>query len=146
MPTCPIWAGQQYTAVGAALDWAMMEGYPCSRFSQRSNTAATPAGWKSPTSAPDMTNTANVHARYAGKRTAFTMHSIRVGRALKRTLGGKDLSTVMQRAFWKKPRTAWRCLRFMEVMLPGTGELHGNWDVGTVQRDKRIGDMQRPVL
>ena len=51
-----------------------------------------------------MTKALKVHARNAGERTAFTLHSFRSGGALKRALAGEDLPTVMQRAFWKKPR------------------------------------------
>ena len=52
-----------------------------------------------------------VHARNAGERTVFTMHSFRSGGALTLALAGEDLPTVMQRAFWKKPSTACRYLR-----------------------------------
>ena len=61
-----------------------------------------------------------VHARNAGERIAFTMHSFRSGGALTRALAGEDLPTVMQRAFQKKPSTAWRYLRLMEVLITGS--------------------------
>ena len=67
-----------------------------------------------------MTKALKVHARNAGERTAFTMHSFRSGGALTRALAGEDLPTVMQRAFWKKPSTAWRYLRLMEVLILGS--------------------------
>ena len=67
-----------------------------------------------------MTKALKVHARNAGERTARTMHSFTPGGALTRALTGKDLPTVMQRAFWKKPSTAWRYLRLMEVVIPGS--------------------------
>ena len=50
------------------------------------------------------------------------MHFFRSGGALTRALAGEDLPTVMQRAFWKKPSTAWRYLRLMEVLIPGSVE------------------------
>ena len=37
-----------------------------------------------------------------------------------RDLAGEDLPTVVQRAFWKKLGTAWRYLRLMEVLIPGS--------------------------
>ena len=84
-----------------------------------------------------MTKALKVHARNTGERTAFTMHSFRSGRALTRALTGEDLPTVMQRAFWKKPSTAWRYLRLMEVLIPGSvGTSHGNRGIPrTVQRN-----------
>ena len=74
---------------------------------------------KTSISAPDMTKALKVHARNAGERTAFTMHSFRSGGALTRALAEEDLPTVVQRAFRKKPSTAWRYLRLMEVLIPG---------------------------
>ena len=67
-----------------------------------------------------MTKVLKVHARNAGKRTAITMHSFRSGGPLTRVLAGEDLPTVMQRAFWKKPRMAWRHVRLIEVLTPGS--------------------------
>ena len=119
MTTCPIRAVEQYIAVGTALGWNMTQGYLFPRISRRPNTGA-PIRGRTPISAPDMTKALKVHARNAGERTAFTMHSFRSGGAITRALTGEDLPTVMQRAFWKKPSTAWRYLRLMEVLLPGS--------------------------
>ena len=67
-----------------------------------------------------MTKALKVHGQNAGERTAFTMHSFRSGEALIRAVAGEDLPTVMQREFWKKLSTAWRYLRLMEVLIPGS--------------------------
>ena len=117
MTTCPIREVEQYIAVGTALGWNMTQAYLFPRISRRPNTGA-PIRGKTPISAPDMTQALKVHARNAGKRTAFIMHSFRSGRALTRALAGEDLPTVMQRVSWKKPSTAWRYLRLMEVLIP----------------------------
>ena len=61
-----------------------------------------------------------VHAPNAGERTAFTMHSFRSGGPVTQALAGEDLPTVVQRAFLKKPSTAWRYLRLVEVLIPGS--------------------------
>ena len=114
MTTCPIRAVEQYIAVGNAMGWNMTQGYLFPRISRRPNTGA-PIRGKMPISAPDLTKALKVHARNAGERTVFNMHSFRSGGALTRALAGEDLSTVMQRAFWKKPSTVWRYLRLMEV-------------------------------
>ena len=119
MTTCPVRAVEQYIAVGAALGWNMTEGYLFPR-SPDGQTREHPLGGKTSISAPDMTKALKVHARDAGEHTAFTMHSFRSGEELTRALAGEDLPTVMQRAFWKKPSTAWRYLRLMEVMIPGS--------------------------
>ena len=117
MTTCPIRAVEQYIAVGTALGWNMTQGYLFPRISRRPNTGA-PIRGKAPISAPDMTKALKVHVRNAGERTAFTMHSFRSAGALKRALAGEDLPLIMKRAFWKKPSTAWRYLRLMEVLIP----------------------------
>ena len=107
MTTCPVRVVGQYIATWTALGWNMTQGYLFPRS-------------KTPISAPDMTKVLNVHARSAGERTAFTMHSFRSGGPLTRALAGEDLPTVMQRAFWKKPSTTWRYLRLEEVLNPGS--------------------------
>ena len=119
MTTCPIRAIEQYIAVGTALGWNMRQGYLFPRISRRPNTGA-PIKGKTSILAPDTTKALKVHARNAGERTAFTMHSFRSGGALTRALTGEDLPLVIQRAFWKKPSTAWRYLRLMEVLIPGS--------------------------
>ena len=119
MTTRPIRAVEQYIAVGTALGWNMTQRYLFPRISRRSNTGA-PIRGKTPLSSPDMTKAFKVHARNAGERTAFTMHSFRSGGAVTRALAGEDLPMVMQRAFWKKPSTARRYLRLMEVLIPGS--------------------------
>ena len=105
MTACPVRAVGQYIAVGTALGWNMTEGYLFPRISRRPNTGTLIRG-KMRISALDMVKALKVHARDAGERTTFTMHSFRSGGALTRALAGEDLPTVVQRAFWKKPSTA----------------------------------------
>ena len=100
MTTCPVRAAEQYIAIGTALGWNMTQGYLFPRSSRPPNT---PIRGKMPISAPDITKVLKGHARSAGERTAFTMHSFRSEGPLTRALAGEDLPTVMQRAFWKKP-------------------------------------------
>ena len=119
MTTRPIREVEQYIAVGTALGWNMTQGYLFPRISRRPNTGA-PIRGKMPISAPDITKALKVHARNAGERTAFTMHSSRSGGAFTRALAGEDLPTVMERGFWKKPGTAWRYLRLMEILISGS--------------------------
>ena len=83
MITCPVRAIEQNNAVGTALGWNMRQEYLFPRISRRPNTE-TPVRGKTFISAPDMTKALNVHARNAGERTAFTMHSFRSGGALTR--------------------------------------------------------------
>ena len=120
LATCIIRAVKQYTAVGTALGWDMTEEYIFSKISQRPNTGS-PMEGKTPISAPDMTKALKVHTtRDAGERTAFNMHSFKPGGALTRAQAGEDLPMVMRCAFWKTPSTAWRYLRLMKVLIPGS--------------------------
>ena len=119
MTTCLIRAVEQYIAAGTALGWNMTEGYLFPRIFRRPN-ARTSIRGNTPISAPDITKVPKVHARNTGERTAFTMHPFRPGGAPTRALAGEDLPTVIQRAFWKKPSTAWRYLRLLEVLIPGS--------------------------
>ena len=52
---------------------------------------------------------------------------------MSRALAGDSLSSIMQKAFWKKPSTAWRYMRLMEVVSPGAD---GNSMVEGVTEDQ----------
>ena len=129
MTTCPIRAVEQYIAVGTALGWNLTQGYLFPRISRRPNTGA-PIRGKTSISVPDMTKALKVHACNAGERTAFTMHSFRSGGALTRALAGEGLPTVMQRAFWKKPSTAWRYLKLVEAEVLISGRVGNSMVTG----------------
>ena len=73
-----------------------------------------------PISAAKMSAALKKYAQAAGETQEFSLHSFRSGGALKRALAGDSLSTVMQRAYWKNPKTAWRYMRLMEVVAPGS--------------------------
>ena len=94
MTTCCVRAVEQCIAVEAALGWNMTQGYLYAWFSRRPNTG-TPIRGKSPIGG----KVPKMHARNAGERTAFTMHSFRSGGALTLALAGEDLPSVMQRTF-----------------------------------------------
>lgn len=48
------------------------------------------------------------------------MHSFHPGGGRIARIGGGDLPSIMQRAFWKKPKTAWRYLRLLEAVIPSS--------------------------
>ena len=75
---------------------------------------------KAPMSAAEMTHALKSHARGAGERADFSMHPFRSGGGgITRALKAGDLSSIMERAFWKTPNTAWRYMIIMEVVSPG---------------------------
>ena len=55
-----------------------------------------------------------------GEPRFLSMHSFPSGGAVSRARAGEDVSTIMQRAFWKSPNTARRYVRPAEVLSPGT--------------------------
>ena len=61
------------------------------------------------------------YASRAGETQDFSLHSFRSGGAISRALAGDSLSSIMQKAYWKSPQTAWRYMRLMEVVAPGSG-------------------------
>ena len=137
MTTYPLRAVAQYIAVGTVLGWNMTEGHPFPSNSQWPNTG-TDIGGKTLIAAQDMTKALKVHMRNTGERTAFTMHSFRSGGALIQALAGENLPTVIQRAFWKKPSTAWIYVRTTRGSIdPWTcRKLYGNRGVPrTAQRN-----------
>ena len=68
----------------------------------------------------DIRKALNAYAHDAGEAFPYIVHSFRSGGAVASALQRNNLSTIMQRAFWKQPRTAWRYLRLLEVMAPGS--------------------------
>ena len=118
LATCPVMAVEQLIAVGSAIGWDMTRGYLFPRISRDAEGGAAIRG-KAPMSAAEMTHALKSHARAAGEKSDFSMHSFRSEGAITRALRGEDLSSVMERAFWKRPSTAWRYMRTMEVVSPG---------------------------
>ena len=68
----------------------------------------------------DIRKALNAYAHAAGEAFPCIVHSFCSGGAVATALQRNDLSTIMQRAFWKQPRTARRYLRLLEVMAPGS--------------------------
>ena len=54
----------------------------------------------------------------ARRLTSRCIISVRGG-AVTRALRGEDLPSIMERAFWKRPSTARRYMKIMEVVPPG---------------------------
>lgn len=80
------------------------------------------------TTATTMSSALKRYAIVAGEKQEFSLHSFRSGGAVSRALAGDSMSTIMQRAYWKSPKTAWRYMRLMEVIAPGsegTGKIEG---------------------
>ena len=78
---------------------------------------------KAPMSAAEMTHVLKSQARAAVEKAVFLMHSFHSGGGgITRAWRGEDLSFIKERAFWKRPSTAWRYRRIMEIVSPGTVE------------------------
>ena len=118
LATCPFTAVEQLVAIGSAIGWDMTRGYLFPSISRDAEGGA-PIRGKAPMSAAEMTHALKSHARAAGEKADFSMHSFRSGGAITRALRGEDLSSIMERAFWKRPSTAWRYMRIMEIVSPG---------------------------
>ena len=67
----------------------------------------------------EMAHALKSHAWAAGEKAAFSVHSFRSGEGSYKGPEREDLSSIMERAFWKRPSTAWRYMRIMEVVSPG---------------------------
>ena len=73
-----------------------------------------------PISVPQMTTALRAYATAAGERREYSMHSFRSGEIISQALAGGNLRSIMQRALWKQPNTAWRYMRLVQVVAPGT--------------------------
>ena len=118
LATCPVTAAGQLVAIESAIGWEMTREYLFSSI-PRDAEGGVPIRGKAPMSVAEMTHVLKSHARAAGEKADFSMHSFRSGEAITRALRGEDLSSIMDRAFWKRPSTAWRYMRIMEVVSPG---------------------------
>ena len=117
--TCPVRAIERWIEVGNFAGWDMGKGYlfPVISMSDGNNT---PVRGSRLLSASQMTALLKQSASAAGVQGDFSMHSFRSGGAVSRALAGDDLSTIMQRAFWKNPKTAWRYMQLAQVVSPGS--------------------------
>ncbi|CAM9646805.1 unnamed protein product, partial [Sphacelaria rigidula] len=114
--TCPVRAVEQRVKVGTSMGWNMTRGY---LFPQIDTSTTTPTRGSTPMPAAQMTATLRQRGMDAGIKCPFSMHSFRSGGAVSRALAGDYLKKIMQKAFWKRPSTAWRYMRLMEVVDPG---------------------------
>ena len=118
LATCPVTVVDQLIAVGSTIGWDMAWGYLFPSISRDAEGGA-PIRGKAPMSAAEMTHALKSHARAAGEEADFSMNSFCSGGAITRALRRKELSSIMERAFWKRPSTAWRYMRIMEVVSSG---------------------------
>ena len=119
LATCPVRAVEQYVQIGSAVGWDMTKGYLFPTITAGAGRTG-PRRGTSPISAAQMTRALKTYARAAGERQDFSMHSFRSGGAISQALAGENLTSIMQRAFWKQPSTAWRYMRLMQVVAPGS--------------------------
>ena len=119
LATYPVTAVEQLVAIGSVIGWDMTRGYLFPSISRDAEGGA-PIRGKVLMSAAEMTHALKSHARAAGEKADFSIHSFRSGGgAITGALRGEDLSSIMERAFWKRPSTAWRYMRIIEVVSPG---------------------------
>lgn len=102
--TCPIRV-ENWVAIGKFVGWNMEKGYLFPTIS---------------TIGEGRTPTRGSLPLAAGVQGDFSMHSFRSGGAVSRALAGDDLPTIMQRAFWKNPKTAWRYMQLAQIVSPGS--------------------------
>ena len=115
---CPVRATEQLVAVGTQVGWDMTSGYLFSDASEGAQGEALRGSL--PVTTATMSSALKQYAIAAEETQEFSLHSFRSGGAVSRALAGDSLSTIMQRAYWKSPKTAWRYMRLMEVIAPGS--------------------------
>ena len=115
---CPVRAVTQLVDIGKGVGWDMTGGCLFSEISCGRD--GRPIRGSLPISAAKMSTALKKYARAAGETQELSLHSFRTEGALTRALAGDSLSTVMQRAYWKNPKTAWRYMRLMEAVALGS--------------------------
>lgn len=117
---CPIRAIEQLVAVATCVGWDMTKGYLFPSISEKKG-IQNPVREKTAVITQSMSSALKVYAKQAGSKQEFSLHSFRSGGAVSRALAGDSLSSIMHKAYWKNPKTAWRYMRLMEVVAPGSG-------------------------
>ena len=113
----PVRVVEKWIAVGQATGWDMTSGYLFFEISTRSH--GRPVKGSLPISATKMSTKCKEYARTAAETQNFSLHSFRSGGVYSRALAGDSLSTIMQRSYWKSPKTAWKYVRLMDVRSSG---------------------------
>ena len=117
---CPVRAVERYVEIAKSVGWSMDSGYLFPEITPGANGDPPVKGVK-PVSAAAMTTALKLYTKAVGIDQEFTVHSFRAGGAITQALDGQSLSSIMQRAYWKDPKTAWRYMRLMQVVAPGSG-------------------------
>lgn len=117
--TSPVRAVEQFVAVGNHIGWDMSKGYLFPSINPP-RPGEPPVRGSVPLSTRQMSQPLKRHATNPGEKGEFSMHFFQWRGAVSRALAGEYLSSIMQRALWKSPRTAWTYMRLMEVVAPGT--------------------------
>ena len=115
---CPVRAVERFIAVGKQVGWDTTSGYLFPDISESMQGEAQRG--KLPVATSRMSEALKRYAAAVGETQGFSLHSFRSGGAVSRALAGDSLSTIMQKAYWKSPKTAWRYMRLMEVVAPGS--------------------------
>lgn len=115
----PVTAVERYVEVAKAVEWDMAAGYLLSATSGRRQA---PRRESKPVTATYMTAELKKHAKAANLEQELSTNSFRAGGGeLPGVGGGVTFEGNAERAYWKDPKTAWRCMRLMEVVAPGAG-------------------------
>lgn len=117
---CPVRAVERYVEIARSVGWNMDSGYLFPTVSPGTD-GGPPVRGRKPVSASEMTAALKGYTKEVGIDQEFTVHSFRAGGAITQALDGQSLESIMQRAYWKNPRTAWRYMRLMQVVSPGSG-------------------------
>lgn len=115
---CPVRAVERLVEIGKRVGWDTTSGFLFSDISEKAQGGA-PRG-SLPVTTSKMSEALKRYAKAVGETQGFSLHSFRSGGAVTRALAGDSLSTIMQKAYWKNPKTAWRYMRLMEVVAPGS--------------------------
>lgn len=110
---------QHQQSNSSAIGWDMTKVYLFLAISIEKELTG-PRRGTSPLSAAQMMKSLRSFAQAVGIHQDFSMHSFRYGGAIAQALEGKRLTSIMQRAIWKRPSTAWRYMPLMQVISLGS--------------------------
>ena len=108
----PVQAVEEYIQIGTAVGWNMTKGYLFPTITEES-WGSKPHRRTSLLSATQITKYPRWHSAAENMRHYFSRPPFRSGGAISQALEGEILASMMQRALWKRPSTAWRYMQLI---------------------------------
>lgn len=134
-------AVENWVAIGNFAGWDIEKGYLCPTISAIGEGGTTTRGLL-PLSASQMTGACEAERSSSRQKMIFSIRSLRSRGGVASNSRRRSVynHTIMQRAFWKNPKTTWRCTQLAQVLSPGSSgySIVPRGNRGQIQLNQRV--------